>query len=104
MQLVKQNFQLEPTRTYCLGQAYLSLKGCIYKLDNAIALNNSEAIFHRRIELNESVRLYKIAKKNIIINSIYSSKLSSLGDDFLTIANSLLQISSSNPLSLMVLR
>ena len=106
MQVVKRDMQIRSITSGdadCIGHAFLTLKGCIYKLDNAISLNNLNAILRRRKQLYESVQAYKNAKKRNTDISIYSLKIFSLGDELLTIAYNLLQISSLSLLSSVVL-
>lgn len=86
-----------------IGPSFLSLKGSILKLDNALALNKPIIILRRRIDLFESVRNFKAACKKSVL-SRYEKKLIFLGDDLLAIADNLLQTSSLNLLSSVALQ
>lgn len=82
-----------------IGASYLLLKGAVLKIDNALAINHSDIIHRRRIDLNEAIKAYKRERTHQIIKTKYEKKLISLADDLLITAYSLLQISSSSLLS-----
>lgn len=86
-----------------IGPSYLTLKGAVLTLDNALAINMPSAVIRRRKDLCEAVEGYKKAKKTHGAKSQYESKLISLGDELLPIAGNLLQISSLSLLSSLVL-
>ena len=85
-----------------IGPSYLTLKGAVLTLDNALAINMPSAVIRRRKDLCEAVEGYKKAKTQRA-KSEYESKLISLGDELLPIAGNLLQISSLSLLSSLVL-
>lgn len=106
MKLVETNFHenklAEKSDAEGIGQAFLSLKGCIYKMDNALSVNQATSILRRRKELYEAVLSYEFETKFNKVTSSYHAKLSSLGNELLIVAHTLLQISSLNLLSSVV--